>query len=483
MIARLNTLAALSLSFVTFTSLADDSSPWTELFNGKDLSGWTQKTGNGKYFVEHGCIVGETVVPGHGTNSFLCTTQTYDNFILELDFKVDQLMNSGVQIRSEYAADPRTVEWHGKTIQIPRGYVYGYQVEIDPDVPRKRMWTGGIYDERRRLWMFPADGEKGPQGRAFSAQGMKIFNANDWNHLRVVADGPAIRTYLNGVLCATLDDNMTPTGFIGLQVHASDDPSHNGAQVRFKNIRLQKVSAASAGTAPPPNTLSAAEKAAGWRLLWDGQTTEGWRSPKSDAFPKQSWVIGNGELSVVASGNGEAQAGGDIITRDRFSNFELLVDFKTSPGCNSGIKYFVQPNLDPVTGSGAKAATGSAIGLEYQILDDARHPDAKLGRDGDRTLGSLYDLKTASADKKPNAIGEWNTARIIVKGNHVEHWLNGEKILEYDRGTPEFRKLVAESKFKNIPNFGEWPDGHILLQEHGTDVSFRNIKIRVLPAK
>jgi len=230
------------------------------------------------------------------------------------------------------------------------------------------------------------------------------------------------------------------------------------------------------------NTLTAQDKADGWRLLWDGKTTGGWRSARGESFPDKSWTLQDGEFSVVSSGNAEAQAGGDIITRERFSNFELTADFKATPGCNSGIKIFVQPNLDPVTGEGGKAATGSAIGLEYQILDDERHPDAKLGRDGDRKLGALYDLVPAGPNKHPNPVGEWNHARIISRGRHVEHWLNGEKILEYDRGSPAFRAAVAQSKFKNIPGFGEWADGHILLQEHGSAVSFRDIKLRVLPA-
>ena len=254
---------------------------------------------------------------------------------------------------------------------------------------------------------------------------------------------------------------------------------------------LALAATATAGAADtntqPPNTLTAAEKAAGWQLLWDGKTTKGWRSARGDAFPKESWSIKDGVLIVTGKGGDEAAAGGDIITRKRYSNFELLVDFKLTPGANSGIKIFVQPNLDPITGAGAKTSgkpgTGSAIGLEYQLLDDAIHPDAKLGRDGNRTLGSLYDLAPPAKDKSPNPIGEWNTARIVSQDNHVEYWLNGKKILEFDRGSKQFRDWVAQSKFKNIPGFGEWPDGHILLQEHGYVSYFRNIKIRALPAK
>jgi hypothetical protein len=126
-------------------------------------------------------------------------------------------------------------------------------------------------------------------------------------------------------------------------------------------------------------------------------------------------------------------------------------------------------------------AIGSAIGMEFQILDDANHPDAKLGRDGDRTLGSLYDLIPAPKNKKILPVGEWNHARILSQGKRVEFWLNGEKTVEFERGSTEFHAAVAQSKFKNIPGFGGWADGHILLQEHGSVVSFRNIKIRELP--
>jgi hypothetical protein len=236
-------------------------------------------------------------------------------------------------------------------------------------------------------------------------------------------------------------------------------------------------------TSAAPNTLTPQESAAGWHLLWDGNTSAGWRSARGDYFPTNSWVMHDGVLTVVATGNAEAQAGGDIITRECYSNFEFTADFKLTPGCNSGIKIFVQPDISPIDRkTGQKTAVGSAIGMEFQILDDEWHPDAKLGRDGDRRLGSLYDLIPAPANKPVMPMGEWNHVRIVSQGNHVTFWLNGKRTVEFERGSPAFRTAVEESKFKNIPDFGEWPSGHILLQEHGSEVSFRNLKIRELPA-
>jgi hypothetical protein len=469
-------LLALLLTLAAPAVLGAASAP-VDLFNGKDLTGWVQRGGTATYSIEGNVIVGTSVT--NTPNSFLCTEKTYGDFILEYDFKVDPKLNSGVQIRSECFDTEKQIEWKGKTITIPARRVHGYQVEIDPDVPRQRLWSAGIYDEARRGWLFPAEGNK-EQAAAFSTQGLRLFKPNDWNHVRVEAVGDSIKTWLNGTPCADIRDAMTPRGFIALQVHGiGREADKNGTQVRWRNLKITEVNPSAAAAA---NTLTEAEKAAGWRLLWDGRTTDGWRSAKAETFPAKGWEIKDGVLSVLDSGGAESAAGGDIITRERFSEFELRVDFKITPGANSGIKYFVQPNLDPITGTGAKAATGSAIGLEFQILDDERHPDAKLGRDGNRTFASLYDLIPAANTKQPSPIGDWNTARIVVSGKHVEHWLNGTKVLEYERGSPAFREFVAQSKYKNIPGFGEWADGHILLQEHGSTVSFRNLKIRV-PAK
>ncbi len=452
---------------------------WVNLFNGTNLAGWEEHSGKAKYTVENGVLTGESVA-GTG-NSFLCTKQMFGNFELELEYKCDPLLNSGVQIRSEVFPGSTTTVIHGKTYKFPADRIHGYQCEIDMDAARGRMWTAGIYDEARRGWLCPADGEKGKQGMAFSEQGRQVSKNGGWNKLRIIADGPSIKTWLNGVLRSDITDAVTPCGVIGLQVHGvGEDAKKIGLKISFRNIRIHELKPTSYAA---PNTLTEQEKADGWQLLWDGKTTDGWRSPKSDTFPTKSWKIEDDALCVVSSGNAESQAGGDIITRERYANFELKADFKITPGANSGIKIFVQPSISPINKvTGKPTAVGSAIGMEFQVLDDLRHPDAKLGRNGDRTVGSLYDLIPAAKDKITRPVGEWNHALIISQGKHVEFWLNGRMTLAFDRGSTAFREAVEMSKFKNIPEFGEWPDGHILLQEHGSQVAFRNVKIRVLPA-
>ncbi len=443
---------------------------WTDLFNGKDLTGWKQLNGKAKYEVVNGEIVGTTVM--NTPNSFLATEKDYGDFILELDLLVDNSMNSGIQIRSESSPG------------YNNGRVHGYQCEVDPS---SRAWSGGIYDEARRGWLYSLD--QNPEGR-------KAFRNGEWNHYRIEAIGNSIRTWINGIPCADLVDDMTPKGFIALQVHQIGDASHEGKQIRWKNIRIQTGNLKqSPWTDIPvvnliPNYLSPQERAQGWQLLFDGKTTSGWRGAGKDAFPAKGWHIKDGELVVEAANGAESGNGGDIVTDDQYSTFELQLDFMISEGANSGIKYFVTEKYN---------SDQSAIGLEYQILDDERHPDAKLGTDGNRTLGSLYDLIPANKNKIVNKPGEWNHALLIVEGTrheewlkgnnlvatdfvgaYVEHWLNERKILEYERGTQAFYALVARSKYAKWEGFGAWQSGHILLQDHGNEVHFRSIKIRKL---
>ena len=221
---------ALSSQFVN----ADDQ--WQDLFDGKTLTGWVQRGGKAKYEVQDGCIVGSTVLAT--PNSFLCTEKTYGDFILEVDYKCDPKLNSGVQFRSECFDKPTTVKAGNKEIKIAAGRVHGYQCEIDMDDNKARWWTAGIYDEGRRAWLYP--GSLGGEKEAFTAQGAKLSKQNDWNHLRIEAVGDSLKIWLNGEPRAAIHDSMTPRGFFGLQVHGTKEA---GLQVRFKNIRLQDKSA------------------------------------------------------------------------------------------------------------------------------------------------------------------------------------------------------------------------------------------------
>lgn len=427
---------------------------WEPLFNGKNFKGWKKMNGKAEYKIEGDAIVGISKL---GTpNTFLSTTKNYGDFILEFEFKVDDGLNSGVQFRSLSLKD------------YNKGRVHGYQFEIDPS---PRAWSGGIYDEARRGWLYPMT--ENPDAQT-------AFKNNAWNSARIEAIGNSIRTWVNGIPCANVWDDMTPSGFISLQVHSIGKASEEGKTVSWRNIRIcttdvEKYMTPESNEAPEvnaiPNTISPREAKAGWKLLWDGKTTDGWRGAKLDAFPANGWVIDNGILKVMKSGGGESTNGGDIVTTKKYRNFMLKVDFKITEGANSGIKYFVNPDLNK--------GAGSAIGCEYQILDDDKHPDAKLGVNGNRTVGSLYDLIPACS-KKPFKKKDFNTALIVVKGNDVEHWMNNMKIIEYTRNTQMWDALVDYSKYKDWPNFGNAEEGNILLQDHGDEVWFKNIKIKEL---
>lgn len=444
------------ITVIGCTEQKKDKTPWISLFDGETLNGWTQKGGVAKYTVRDGAIVGTTVKKT--PNSFLTSDKMYSDFILELDYKVDSSMNSGIQIRSN------SFPYYKK------GRVHGYQVEIDPS---SRAWSAGIFDEARRGWLNPLD--KNPEAQ-------KAFKNNDWNHYRIEAIGDTLKTWINDVPAAYLIDDKTASGFIALQVHSIGGKKKEGTEIIWKNINILTDNLAKYSKKFPltpiytKNKLTVSEEKAGWEMLWDGKTTQGWKGAKLETFPKSGWEIENGELTVLASDGAESAAGGDIVTKELFANFELSVDFKLTPGANSGIKYYVDTELNK--------GAGSSIGLEYQILDDTLHPDAKKGNhEGSRTVCSLYDLIKADPNKPINPIGDWNTAYISSIDNHVEHWINGVKVLEYERKSPEYLKLVAESKYKKWPNFGELEKGQLLLQDHGNKVSFKNIKVNKSPKK
>lgn len=426
---------------------------WRSLFNGKDLQGWHQQNGAARYTVENGCIVGITVA--NTPNSFLCTNEVFADFIFEADLRVDGEMNSGIQFRS--LSRP----------EYQNGRVHGYQMEVDPS---ERAWSGGIYDEGRRDWLYIPN---------INPEGKKAFRTGEWNHYRIEAIGPVLRTWINGIPVAHLIDDMTAEGFIALQVHAIYGNMKEGMEIRWKNIRIQTT-----GLQPTPydqipvvnlllNHVSGQEKAQGFRLLFNGNDFNGWRIVHGQDLPGKRWKVTEGMIEL--NGSDGSETGNDIVTTEQYGAFELSFEFKLTEGANSGIKYFVDEDFDSQGRSG--------IGLEYQLLDDAKHPDALLGVVGNRTLASLYDL-IPSYKPEPRfqrKIGEWNQGRIVVYPNQiVQHWLNGFKVVEFERKSNIFHALVARSKYEKYKGFAAGDKGPLLLQDHGDQVFFRNLKIRNL---
>jgi len=437
-----------ALCLLNVSALMAQTDGWVSLFNGKDLSGWKQLNGEAKYTVENGVIVGTTVL--NTPNSFICTEKTYSDFIFEVDLMVEPDMNSGIQFRSESKAD------------YNNGRVHGYQCEVDPSA---RAWSGGIYDEARRGWLYTLE---------LNPKAQPALKMGDWNNYRIECIGNSIKTWINGVACSHVIDDMTPTGFIALQVHGiGKNKEKEGQQIKWKNIRIKTTNLKPSPAEGIyvvnliPNNLCEAEKEQGFELLFNAKNIDNWKVAKSGDPVTKGWeVIGN---ELVVNANKEVKGDGDICTKKEYGPFELKFDFKLTEGANNGIKYGIGNN-------------GPNLGLEYQILDDEKHPDAKQGVAGNRTLASLYDL--IPAEKEPrfvNKIGEWNQGRIVVyPDNTVQHWLNGRKVVEYKRGSAIYKALVARSKYAEYKDFGMAPKGPILLTDHKDQVFFRSIKIREL---
>jgi len=229
-------------------------------------------------------------------------------------------------------------------------------------------------------------------------------------------------------------------------------------------------------SAPPPNQLTAAERAAGWKLLFDGTTLNGWRGLGYDSIPTAHWRVDHGAIRKIPAGeiprlaDGQPAAGGDLMSIGTYGDFELAWEWKIGRAGNSGVKYNVSEAL-----SISVAANHAAIGFEYQLLDDSLNSDNKIPS---HLAGSLYDMIPSNAGTLVRPVGEWNASRVVFKGNHIEHWLNGRKVVEVDLGTARYDSVFQKSKYRTIKDFSVRKKGHIVLQDHGEEIFFRSIKIK-----
>ncbi len=383
---------------------------FVELYNGRDLSGWTPRGGDCTFEAKGEAIVG-TTVPGSPSTYLSTEREDYQDFIFTAELKWEVNGNSGIMFRAQRKPDKR-----GEV-------VYGPQCEME-GLANDRGWSGGIYGQSDGGWIYPLwlDAHAGAR---------QALKAGEWNRVTIQAIGPDIKTWVNGVPAAHWIDhqNAYQRGFFSLQVHSGTE-----GKIHFRNIKVKEL---------PTD---------GEDLFASGDFSQ-WTSVNGKPVPSQ-WTIENG---VVFRGK---NGGGDIITKKHYHNFELQFDWKISEAGNSGVKY----------------RTRGSLGLEYQILDDDKHKDAK--KPSHRTAG-LYDLKAADADKPVHPFGEWNTGRIVAQGDQVEHWLNGKKVLSITIGSEDWQARFAASKYRQHEGFGTWT-GPILLQDHYDNVWYRNLRIREL---
>lgn len=431
------------LVFSVVTS-AQSKKEWTSLFNGRNFNGWNQISGE----MAPQIVKGELVISA-ASNSLankLIADKSFSDFILELEVMVVDNANAAILFHSQSDASQ------------------GYKFNVGNAA---NAWNGSVHCEAGRGWLYT--GELNPMAAS-------AYKSGQWNRLRVESVGNQIRTWINNVPVAYVIDNKQTAGFIALQVENCDLNGQNSGEVRFKNIRIKTANLKPTETPDIyvvnliPNSLSKSEAEQGWKLLFDGKTTQGWVNVYNNSnFPEEGWIVSDGIIAAVPDRPDARVRGACIVTTEKFRAFELQFQFNYSEGANSGIKYAL--------GNG-----GATIGLEYQILDDKKHPDANGGTLGNRRLSSLYDLIPADRlGELTNGPNEWNYGKVILfPDNRVEHWLNGVKVLEYVRGSSIYNVLVAHSKYNEFKGFGLVEESPILLQYHQDEVKFRSIKIREL---
>ena len=376
----------------------------------------------------------------------LITKKTYQSFELVFDWIATQGANSGVIYRvSEEGSQP----WHtGLEYQILDSAHAGNQDEGAPHS------VADLYD-------------------LIHAKGVSLNPAGKINQSRIVLSGNHVEHWLNGqkvVACALdsfgVDQLIAKSKFADHDRFAKNKKGHivfqhHQDEVWFKKIQIRALPEPEVlPTNRKVNTLNKAWREAGWVNLFNGKNTMRWRGFKKDAFPSKGWIIENDCLKHISKGGG-----GDIITKTKFGQFDFQWEWKVAPGANSGVKYFIMEER------------GGAIGHEYQVIDDSKHPDALRGPKWQ--TAAFYDVFPAS-NRVLQPVGSFNQSRILVQGQKVEHWLNGIMVLHYTLGSERVLEAVAGSKFKNVKDFGYRHMGHVLLQDHQDEVHYRNLRIKRL---
>ncbi len=397
---------------MVLTATTTQAQRFKKLFNGKDLSGWTNN-GTEKWYVEKGELVCES--GPDKKYGYLSTNKSYKNFILKLQFKLEANGNSGVFIRSS----------------IEGVKISGWQVEVAP--PNKH--TGGVYESYGRGWLIkpnPLD--------------EKYLNATDWNKMEIRCVGDQITSWLNGHKMIDFNDAKIGqgNGFIALQIHDG-----GGIKVRWKKICVKEL----------PDTEPKAVS------LFDGKTFKGWHNFNQTGEVK-SWVIEDGAL--VCLGNAGIGHSGDLVTDTDYENFELSWSWKITKGGNSGVMYHIVE--DP------KYKAPYETAPEYQLIDDIDYP-AKL--EEWQKAGADYAMNVANEKKKLKPVGEWNTSKIVYNKGSVEHWLNGEKIIAFQRDA-NWETQKKTGKWKTYPDYASKTKGRIGLQDHGNKAYFKDILIKPL---
>lgn len=357
--------APIVLLFALIAPVAAEEG-FTPLFNGENLDGWTKRGGGATYAAEEGCVVGRV---GPGPNTFLCTEKEYGDFILKLELKLDDPSNSGIQFRSHV----RPAQWNGEEV----GRVFGYQCEIDPS---DRAWSGGIYDESRRGWLYPLSGDDRAEARG-------AFKVDDWNEYTIQAIGPSLKTWVNGVPCANLIDTADLSGLIALQVHSSSHPG----QIRWRNIRIKDMGVGQ------------------WEPMFDGKSLKGWKPVGGD----DKWMVDE-EGVVRGQSPASDRVHGILLSEREYGDFALRLKFKADKG-NSGLYFRVEEVDHPVSVKGfqAEIAEKNDIGGLYE------------------TLGRAWVVKpTPEQVAKWFKPGEWNEMAVVAIGDRTVVTVNGKKTAE-----------------------------------------------------